>query len=392
MGKTTVSASSTHSFDPIVENGARQPVGRYSWRLTPFLLMVPLSLVLLLGAYCAVAISMANSDTAPSLHQVYLTDLDGNGHLDAFLVPLNDVHRTLANDGSGRFTLKQEFTMRNRAILALGDLNNDGRADVILNRHNQQGITLACATAPEELTAVGPADVVSSHPLAIAGGQHVVACCKGGTSLVDYGPFTDHRPCLGSGEARSVALADLNGNGHLDAFLAKGWGGPVQYFPNEVWFNDGQGGFSDSGQRLGNSGSLAVVLGDLNGNGFVDAVVGNRDADEIWFNDGQGHFSDSGQRLGSGLTHTIFLADLNNDGHPDLFLAGNGSGRVWLNDGTGRFSMGQRIRYGRNETVALGDVTGNGHPDLFVVGLHSYRVWEGEGNGRFRGGLQTRYR
>ncbi len=392
MRKTTASSPIPHSPDTATGSDGRSPAAGCTWHLTPLLLIVPLSLVLIAGVYMALAITRYGSDTAPRLHQVYLTDLDGNGHLDAFLVPLNDVHRTLANDGHGRFTLKQEFTMRNRAILALGDLNDDGQADVILNQHDQQGMRPICATAPAGLTAVGPAGVVSSHPLAIVGGQHVVACCKAGTSLTAYGPFTDQRPCLGEAVARSVALADLNGNGRLDAFLAKGWGGPVQYRPNEVWFNDGQGGFNDSGQRLGNSGSLVVVLGDLNGNGLVDAVVGNRDADEIWFNDGQGNFSDSGQRLGSGLTHTIFLADLNGDGYPDLFLAGNSSGRVWLNDGTGRFSRGQRIGYSRNEVVALGDVTGNGHPDLFVVGLDSYRAWQGEGNGRFTSHLRGSYR
>jgi hypothetical protein len=392
MSKTNVSISSTQSYNAATEDDLKHSIEGCTRRVTPLLLLFPLSLVLIVGVYCAFAISMANSDTAPRLYHVYLTDLDGNGHLDVFLVPLNDSHRTVANDGSGRFKLKQEFTMRNQAVLALGDLNSDGRADVILNQLDQQGMRLACATAPEDLTAAGPTGVVSSHSLAISGGQYVVACCKGGTSLVDYGPFTNHRRCLGSGEARSVALADLNGNGHLDAFLAKGWGGPVQYLPNEVWFNDGQGDFSDSGQRLGNSGSLAVVLGDLNGNGFVDAVVGNNGADEIWFNDGQGNFRNSGRRLGSGLTHTIFLVDLNDDGHPDLFLAGNGSGRVWLNDGTGQFSMGQRIRYGRNEAVALGDVTGNGHLDLFVAGLHNYRVWQGEGNGRFTSHLRGNYR
>jgi hypothetical protein len=392
MSKTTVPTFSIHSSDTATDNGRRHSLEGCTWRLTPLLLVVPLSLVLIVGAYCAVATSMANSDTAPRLHQVYLTDLDGNGHLDAFLVPLNDSHRTLVNDGSGRFKLKQEFTMRNQAVLALGDLNSDGRADVILNQLDQQGMRLACATAPEGLTAIGPAGVVSSHPLAIAGGQHIVACCKGGTNLVDYGPFTGHRPCLGSGSANGVALGDLNGNGRLDVFLARGWDGVTRRTPNEVWFNDDQGNFSDSGQRLGREVSLAVVLGDLNGNGFLDAVVANSGADQVWFNDGQGNFSDSGQRLGGGATHVIFLADLNSNGHLDLLLAGERNGRVWLNNGAGRLTGGQTIRYSRGDVVALGDVTGNGHQDLFVVGLHNYRVWQGEGNGRFASHVQGSYR
>lgn len=77
--------------------------------------------------------------------------------------------------------------------------------------------------------------------------------------------------------------------------------------PNTIWVNDGQGNFTDSGQQLGNEESYAVALGNIqNGDGFIDAVVGNRGPDEIWFNDGQGNLSDSRQRLGSGLTRAVF--------------------------------------------------------------------------------------
>jgi hypothetical protein len=397
MNKTRAAASSTHSPDAAIENGPRLSVEERAWRLKPLVRLVLLSLVLIVGAFCAVAMALFNSETAPRLRQVYLTDLNGNGHLDAFLFLLNENQRILLNDGDGRFTFDRELYITNPA-LAVGDITGDGQTDIIVNQIGSND-TLVCATMPSSFTSVPRTDGVVSNLLfatldvSNGGGldDFIVFCCKGASTSIRH--LSNRRPCL-AGEVwvRDMALADLNGNGRLDAFLVKGWGGPEQYLPNEVWFNDGQGDFSDSGQRLGDSGSLAVVLGDLNGNGFADAVVGNNGADEIWFNDGQGNFSDSGQRLGGSLTHTIFLADLNDDGHPDLFLAGNGGGQVWLNDGTGRFSQGQRIRYGRNEVVALGDVTGNGHPDLFVAGLRNYRVWQGGGNGRFTSHLQSNYR
>jgi hypothetical protein len=395
MNKTRAAASSTHSPDAATENGPRLSVEGRAWRLKPLVRLVLLSLVLIVGAFCAVAIALINSETAPRLHQVYLADLNGNGHLDVFLFLLNENQRILLNDGDGRFTFDRELYITNPA-LAVGDITGDGQTDIIVNQIGSND-TLICATMPSGFTSVPRTDGVVSNLLFATldvrsgGGLYdsIVFCCKGSSTSIRH--LINPRPCLVD-DVRDIALADLNGNGRFDAFLAKGWGGPVQFLPNEVWFNDGQGGFNDSGQRLGDSGSLAVVLADLNGSGFADAVVGNNSADEIWFNDGQGHFSDSGQRLGNSLTHTIFLADLNGDGHPDLFLAGNGSGQVWLNDGTGRFSQGQHIRYGRNEAVALGDVTGNGHPDLFVAGLGNYRVWQGEGNGRFTSHLRGSYR
>lgn len=50
-------------------------------------------------------------------------------------------------------------------------------------------------------------------------------------------------------------------------------GPPVFDTPNTVWFNDGTGLFSDSGQRLGLTDSRAVAVGDVDGDGFLDAVV-----------------------------------------------------------------------------------------------------------------------
>jgi hypothetical protein len=122
-------------------------------------------------------------------------------------------------------------------------------------------------------------------------------------------------------------------------------GQPQSTTPNEVWFNDGLGNFADSGQRLGDDESLAVMLGDLNSDGFLDAVVGNRHGCEIWTNDGRGNFTKSKQSLGRGVANTTFVTDLDKDGDLDLFLGGNASIRVWLNNGAGRFKCGQRISF-----------------------------------------------
>ncbi len=70
-----------------------------------------------------------------------------------------------------------------------------------------------------------------------------------------------------------VALGDFDGDGSLDVFLA--CGEPRTGTPNEVWLNDGKGHFRDSGVRLGNVFSSGVALGDLNGDGRLDAFVVN---------------------------------------------------------------------------------------------------------------------
>jgi len=58
--------------------------------------------------------------------------------------------------------------------------------------------------------------------------------------------------------------------------------------PYEVWLNDEAGNFSNSGQSLGSSSSMCVALGDLDGNGDLDAFMGNYfGPDKVWLNNVQ---------------------------------------------------------------------------------------------------------
>ncbi|MGE3803399.1 MAG: FG-GAP repeat domain-containing protein, partial [Gemmataceae bacterium] len=68
---------------------------------------------------------------------------------------------------------------------------------------------------------------------------------------------------------------------------------------------------ADSGQSLGNNGTWDVILADIDGDGDVDLLVGNagasnaRKANRIYFNDGTGTFTDSGQALDTDDTYGI---------------------------------------------------------------------------------------
>lgn len=78
------------------------------------------------------------------------------------------------------------------------------------------------------------------------------------------GFFSDSAQALGSGTTRGGALGDVDGDGDLDALLGK------DGQPDEVWLNNGAGQFTDSGQRLGNARVFDLVVGDVDGDGDLD--------------------------------------------------------------------------------------------------------------------------
>ncbi len=370
-------------------------------------------------------------EAEPYTQQVALGDVDGDGDLDALLantrrlIPNAD-NALFMNDGNGRFSPTEQPVGSGSTSAVLLDMDKDGDLDILLggmggpvalgNKGGGRFLNLSFPVqgmqSPEsgintsfmqvgDLNADGLTDVF------------VAGCCGIGISneptpgqmrwvpaanRVLWGSedrLVDSGQALGTSGSEAIDLGDVDGDGDLDAFVGNTQGNGEDFqnnLPNEVWFNDGTGRFSDSGQRLGRQRTYAVVLGDVNGDGDIDALVGNEEADELWLNDGNGRFSRSVQVWSQRRTLTVALVDLDGDGDLDA-LTGHEltssfawwrQGIIWWNDGSGHFTEdSQHIRYRPNGALAVADVNGDQLPDIVVGELDKVTVWLNEGNGRF---------
>jgi hypothetical protein len=309
-------------------------------------------------------------------------DMDRDGHADLVILTCWSL-RFLLNPGeaqggwSGEIGTGQSVPApkgdAQYGSILLGDLNNDGQVD---------GVVAGCCGW---LFTLEPEDDSPNYSWVWINEWESSAGLSTHSSILS---------ALDGLAMRAAALGDLDGDGDLDLFAAviAPRQGRNRDPADRVLVNDGSGNFTDSGQRLGETDSTAVSLGDLDGDGDLDALVGTGRGAMVWINqggtqDGQdGTFALSGQKISGGQTRAVFLSDLDGDGDLDALIAGRRQAAIWWNDGQPAFTRsGQRFRYSRRHGLAIGDFNGDGRPDIFAAEYsRDYRVWFNQGDGTFR--------
>ncbi|MCA8963831.1 MAG: VCBS repeat-containing protein, partial [Planctomycetes bacterium] len=294
---------------------------------------------------------------------VAVGDVDGDGDLDMVVGNKGQQDRLYLNDGTGTFSdataNRMPFDNDNTTSVALGDVDGDGDLDLVFGSFGYLGTT--------------------QNRLYLNNGTGVFSDATASQMPVDFDSTV------------AVALGDVDGDGDLDIVIGNfGYLGTPQ---NRLYLNNGTGVFSDattSRLPVDIDSTDALALGDVDGDGDLDIVIGNLgQQNRLYINDGTGTFSDdtaSRMPMANDATRSLAFGDVDGDGDLDM-LIGNGQQRLYVNDGTGTYSDATATRMpvanDATQSVTLGDVDGDGDLDMVFGNFGQNRLHINDGTGQF---------
>lgn len=290
----------------------------------------------------------------PDVRALAAADFDGDGDLDLFLgygaggPDMGGPGAVYVNDGEATFTDAGKDALAPDedafAAVAIGDLDGDGRPDLVIANSTADSVPLRILLNTSE-----------------GGSIHFTPALEGAVPARDW-------------IASAITLADIDGDEDLDIVLATP--GAADGLTLRLLLNDG-GLFEEAsgGLPAGPKGAItALAVGDVNGDGAADILTIGAGQDRLLVNDGAGHFFDAttgSMPLDASKGTSAALVDLDRDRDLDLVIGNAGATtRLYLNDGAGRFADHTPllpIRADETVWVGVANVDGDADSDLLVL-------------------------
>jgi hypothetical protein len=332
-------------------------------------------------------------------------DYDNDGHVDLFVAGAKQ-NQLLRNRGDGRFedVTKPAGIASGEWSVAGGwfDYDNDGRLDLFVVNYVQWSVETnrSCGDAAKGVQ-------IYCDPRTFSGLPNRLYHNRGDGTFEDVSARAGIASHVGKG--MSVALADFDHDGRMDAFVTN------DTVPNFLFRNNGDGTFKEDalfgGVSVTESGrpisSMGTDAQDYDNDGWEDILVTALAGETfpLFRNDGHGAFVEETRATGlARLTVKLsgwcsVLADFDNDGWKDIFTANSHvndrigdfqsiafkqSNSLFVNDGQGHFHDAS-IAAGLNGAIAIhrgcgvADFNGDGRLDVVVLTLGTpAELWQND--------------
>ena len=260
--------------------------------------------------------------------------------------------------------------------IALGDVNRDGRLDVVVANFENIGVLLGNGDGTfQGARTFGSGSNANAIALADVNGDGKLDLILGSDNLFLGNGDGTFQPTQSYGSGgNGIAVADVNGDGRPDMLFA---GDGVS-----VVLGNGDGTFQPA-QNYPSGGywPYSIYVADVNGDGKLDAVVANYASSNVGvlFGNGDGTFQPA-QTLDPGgfSPDAVVVADLDADGKADIAVLNQYSDAavgVLLGNGDGTFQAAQMFDVGGPGAggMAVGNLSGSGMPDLVVSTCRAVR-------------------
>ena len=329
--------------------------------------------------------------TLPTLyapHQVYVTDIDGDGVID-----IGVGYAAVGAFGPGGGALGDFF---GQFVL--------GEGNFVFSEPAQQpppsGDMVASGTqsiAVADFNGDGKQDVVAAGS-EIGGSGYIFSYVGNGTGLT-YSSASKFAILPTEFTGGVITTADFNGDGKPDVVMA-GSDGTNQAL--QVGINSGSASFTAKSELVLPGPPAGLAAGDFNGDGKQDLAVMVNDyasdssgANGLYVATGSGDGTFSGIKvLDAAFTAGTALvsADVNGDGKPDLLALGTTAVNVYLSQGSGKFASPIVIGLSSGlytSGLLVQDLNGDGILDLGVTSFNSstgaseFDVYKGNKTGKF---------